>query len=218
MRIFFILLTVSLFACSTKNVKQEEGKPLSDVEKIARAHGIENFNSINFLQYTFNVQRDTVVHGRTWNWQPKTGQIVYINEGDSSQFFANDVDKVLQPTHHRFINDKYWLLFPFQLVWDSNINATNLGETIAPISKRKLTKITIQYGNEGGYTPGDVYDIFVDSDWIIREWVFRKGGQPEPSLTTTWEGYENMHGMLIATDHRSRDNNFRIFFTDLLLR
>ena len=48
-----------------------------------------------------------------------------------------------------------------------------------------MQKLTIVYGDEGGYTPGDAYDFYFGDDHIIKEWVFRKGNATEPSTMTT---------------------------------
>jgi hypothetical protein len=213
------LLALIFIGCagSTETSVAEE-QELSDLERIAKAHGVDNFANTNFLQYTFNVQRDTSISSRTWNWHPKTGEILAINKGDSIKFTQADVTEELKRTDHSFINDKYWLLFPFQLVWDAAITATNAGKQIAPISGSEMTKITIQYGNEGGYTPGDAYDIYVDDNWVIREWAFRRSGQEEPNLVTTWQDYVELRGMLIATNHLNKDGSFRLFFSDIEIK
>ena len=212
-----IILIALLFTGCAGNTETSvtEEQELSDLERIAKAHGVDHFHNTEFLQYTFNVQRDTSISSRTWNWFPKTGEILAINGVDSTKFMQTKVTEELKRTDHRFINDKYWLLFPFQLVWDEAITATNAGKQVAPISGIEMTKISIQYGNEGGYTPGDAYDIYIDDDWIIREWAFRRSGQEQPNLITTWQDYVELNGMLIATNHLNKDGSFRLFFSDL---
>ena len=75
--------------------------------------------------------------------------------------------------------------------------------------------ITVLYGKEGGYTPGDAYDIYYDENYMIKEWVFRKGNAVEPSLTNTFENYKDFNGNNIAIDHKMGDQNWNLNFADV---
>ena len=78
-----------------------------------------------------------------------------------------------------------------------------------------MQKLTIVYGNAGGYTPGDAYDFYFEDDYIIQEWIFRKGNSPTPSLTTTFEDYKEFKGLKIATSHKRQGPNFNLYFTNI---
>ena len=78
-----------------------------------------------------------------------------------------------------------------------------------------MQKLTIVYSSEGGYTPGDAYDFFFDDDYKIREWIFRKSNQTEPSTITTWEDYESVGGLLISKMHVKDTGDSSISFTDV---
>ena len=110
------------------------------------------------------------------------------------------------------------MLVPFQLVWDEGTSISEPVKDLAPISKKELSKITITYSNDVGYTPGDAYDIYVDEDYIIREWVFRKGNTEEPSMTTTFENYEDYNGIKIAKDHKMAESNFNLYFSNIKIK
>ena len=51
---------------------------------------------------------------------------------------------------------------------------------------------------------GDAYDLFLDPQ-PDRPWNYREGGAPEPSMTTTFEGYTPVGSLTIATDHKTAD-------------
>lgn len=124
---------------------------------------------------------------------------------------ALDLDK-------KFINDRYWILAPFNLIWDSKNFTYTLEESQkAPIAGTLMQKLTIVYGSAGGYTPGDAYDFYFNEDFILREWVFRKQNQADPSLTTTWENYTSVGGLKLALDHKKADGSFNLNFTNLAL-
>lgn len=114
-----------------------------------------------------------------------------------------------------FINDKFWLLVPFQLVWDTSATISEAKKVKAPISKEELNVITITYSDEGGYTPSDAYDIYFHHTYLSKEWVFGKGNTEKPSLTTTFENYKVYNGIKIVTDHKMVGTNWNLNFTDV---
>ena len=75
--------------------------------------------------------------------------------------------------------------------------------------------ITITYPIEGGYTPGDAYDIYFDENYLIKEWTYRQGNSPEPSLSNTFENYQDFNGIKIAIDHKKDNGNWNLNFTDV---
>ncbi|WP_456437999.1 hypothetical protein [Psychroserpens sp.] len=216
------LLTI-LVACKTETKEQipevetisEVKNELSVAEKIALAHGFDNWKSVNEIQFTFNVDRDDTHFERSWNWNPKTNDVRLTTEKDTINFNRKSIDSISMKTDRAFINDKFWMFVPFQLVWDEGTTISESSKEVAPISKTELNKITLTYGNEGGYTPGDAYDIYYDKDYIIREWVYRKGNSEEPSMTTTFENYEDFNGIKTAKVHKMAEGNFNLFFSNI---
>jgi len=114
-----------------------------------------------------------------------------------------------------FINDKYWLLAPFQLLWDQTAAISEVVKEEAPISKNTMNKITLTYASEGGYTPGDAYDFYFGEDFLIKEWVYRKGNSDEPSLITTWENNQDFNGIKLALEHIKLDGQLKIYFSNI---
>ena len=213
-----VLSALLLLSVSCKNDKKEVEKTvekeLSILEKIADAHGFEHWKAVSSLKFTFNVDRDSSHFERTWLWKPKTNDVVLTTREDTISYNRMSIDSTIMKTDGGFINDKFWLLGPYQLVWDRN-NFTYEHEMAveAPMSKKKMQKLSIVYGNEGGYTPGDAYDFYFGEDYKIQEWVFRKGNQEEPSMVTSWEEYKNLNGLDIATMHKMPESNFMLYFT-----
>jgi len=213
-------LCLILVACKTekKQAVPTIEKEYSLLEKIANASGFENWNNVKELQYTFNVDRDTSHFERKWIWNIKKNLVTSITKNDSISYLRSEVDSTLHAINGGFINDKYWLLAPFNLVWDEgNYTHEHSLNQEAPLSKKEMQKLTIVYGNEGGYTPGDAYDYYFEDDFIIKEWVFRKANQKEPSLATTWEDYDNFDGLKIAQMHQN-DSGFKLYFTAIQVK
>jgi len=195
---------------SFSNVIQEE----TILEKIAIANGFDNWKTVEEIKFTFNVDRDTSHFERTWIWKPKTNDVTAISDQGILSYNWADMDSTAYKTNGGFINDKYWLLAPFQLVWDqNNITHEHTSATEAPISKKTMQKLTIVYGVTGGYTPGDAYDFYFQDDLRIQEWVFRKGNAPTPSMTTTFEDYKEIKGLTLSTMHKMPNSNFKLYFT-----
>ncbi|GEQ87113.1 hypothetical protein ULMS_26210 [Patiriisocius marinistellae] len=220
--LFFISAVI---ACKENTTKNEKLKSISDLnkdqthttaEKIAHANGFEKWNDINTVNFTFNVTRNDKPAGtRSWSWKPKSNEVTIMTAKDTVSFNRNNLDEASKQYDAAFINDKYWLLAPYNLVWDDGTSFKEKEKAVAPISKDTLNMLTITYGNEGGYTPGDAYDLYYDKDFMVREWVFRQGDTIAPSMTTTWEDYEDFNGLKIAKMHKDETENFKLFFTDI---
>ncbi|MEM6855538.1 MAG: hypothetical protein AAF593_14120 [Planctomycetota bacterium] len=120
--------------------------------------------------------------------------------------------------HSQFINDSYWLLFPFQLVW-SDPTVTDAGMQPLPLGGGEGQKLICQWPAEGGYTPGDAYDLYLGEDGLIQQWVFRRGGQ-ENGRAHTWEDHQQLGPIIVSLDHHgpppgNEGSGFRLWFTDV---
>lgn len=213
--IAFCTLTLLLISCkSEKKVTPVEETTI--LEKVAKAHGYDEWNKVKEIRFTFNVDRDTTHFERSWIWNTKSQDVQGISNGDTIFYNRKAVDSLSTRADGAFINDKYWLLAPINILWDQkNLSYTFDEKALAPISNDSLAKLTVVYGNEGGYTPGDAYDFFLGADYKIKEWVFRKGNNPEPSSITTWDDYVSLNGLNISKMHKNKEGNFSLYFTDV---
>jgi len=206
-------LIVFMFSCKEETKKDitTPAQELTTAEKIAIAHGFEHWKEVSEIKFTFNTSRSE----RSWTWDPKTQNVMLVNKGDTISYNRSRVDSTYVKADEAFINDKYWFLAPFQLVWDKGTTISEVVKDIAPISKVEMNKITITYPSEGGYTPGDAYDFYFGDDFIIKEWIFRRGNSPEPSLITTWEDYQDVKGLKVCTMHKNDKGDWKLYFTGI---
>ena len=209
------VITIALFVCPAFISCGNKG---SNKEKaataIASANGIDAFSSIKSLEFTFNVDRDTAHSERHWRWQPSANTVTFFEKGDSITFKRMDTSTAqLRKLNGQFTNDEYWLLFPLHLQWDMGYTFTDNNMATGPVTEKNYHKYTVQYNDKDGFTPGDMYELYTDDQHIIQEWAFHKTGAKEPSLMTTWENYEDVHGLKIAKEHKSKDGKFRLYFT-----
>jgi len=221
MKSFYLALIGLLFVSNCKSDKEEKTtviatKEISLAKKIANAHGFENWKDVSEVKFTFQVDKDTIKgKGRTWTWFPKEDKVLLKDNDTTYNYIRSQVDRTTIAADKSFINDKFWLLIPFQLVWDTSADITESKKAEAPISKKQLNMITLTYSNEGGYTPGDAYDIYYDDNYMIKEWTYRKGNSEAPSLSTTFENIKDFNGIKIAIDHKQEGGNWNLNFTDV---
>lgn len=204
-----------VFSCKQKEETKTIEKELSPAEKIAHANGFENWKNVSELQFTFNVDKDSTHFERSWTWHPKTDDVIMISGKDTVAYNQKAVDSLSQNADKAFINDKYWLLAPFQMLWDTSVSISKPSMETSPISKAQLNKITLTYSDQGGYTPGDAYDFYYGDDFMIKEWIYRKGNSKEPTMMTTWEDYEDFNGIKVAKTHKRPNENWTLYFTNI---
>ncbi len=218
MKKILILLVVAIviIACNDANTPEEIEK--SEAVLIAEASGFHNWDNVNEIKFTFNVDRTDRHFDRTWTWEPKTGKVIMESAKDTVVFNHKSVDSTSFGADTAFVNDKYWLLAPFNLIWDDTAEITTSEKVLAPMSKDSLRMLTIAYPAEGGYTPGDAYDYYYDDNYDIKEWVFRHKNGEEPSMITSWEGALDVNGIRIYTTHNNMNRDVKIYFTNVSIK
>jgi len=204
---------------SRELIPEPDANPeLTTAQTIAYNNGIAHWKNVNEIQFTFNVDREQGHFERHWIWKPKTDDVTLINKGDTLHFNRKNKDSINLNGDAPFVNDKFWLLTPFQLVWDEGTSFSEKKDQEAPISKEKMDMLTITYGSEGGYTPGDAYDLYYDSEYIIKEWAYRHKNDSVASMVNTWEDYETFNGIKISKMHKNESGDLKIYFTNLSVK
>jgi hypothetical protein len=214
----------------TANSWAQERAPI--LEKIATTYGIDSWDQIQAIRYTWNGEIPGVFKlSHSWEWEPKTGKISYEGndkEGkpvkvtyDSSQLNSQS-DAVKNEVEPAFVNDNYWLLFPFHAYWDKSATVTDQGTKKLPIGTGSGTLVSVKYPAEaGGYTPGDTWDLYIGKDYRIQAMVYHRGGDKKPSLVTaTWAGYKKAGPILFSTEHRGTADGkpLHVFHTNVEVR
>jgi len=203
-----VLLLYLVFSC-----QQKEQVPDTLPMQVAKAYGFENFENLKSIGYTWNVQRDSVtVASRTWKWNIQDSTVSFA-DADTSFTYSLTADS-LPEKDGAFINDKYWALMPFQLAWDTGYTFVVFENATSPIQGIPSTKLSILYGAEGGYTPGDAYDLYLNQEHQILEWTFRKGNAPE-GRTWTWEKAVAFGPIQLSLEHKDAAGKRFIWLTDV---
>jgi hypothetical protein len=203
------------------------------VEKLAKTYGLDSYGQVDAIRYTFNLELPAlkVSLSHTWEWEPKTGKVSYeskdkdgkpvkvtYNRSQLNTAPANVKDEI-EPA---FVNDNYWVIFPFHVSWDTSANVVEKDKQKLPIGKGTATLVSVKYPAEvGGYTPGDTWDLYVGADGRVVQFIYHRGGPKKPSnVTTTWAGYKKAGPLLFSTDHRGTADGkpARIFFTNVAVK
>lgn len=221
------LLVIGVLALAANSWAQKR-PPIAD--QIAKTYGLDSFGQIEGIRYTFNAEFPGAKLSETWEWEPKTGRVsyegrdkagkpvklTYLRSQLSSQ--AANVRAEIDPA---FINDQYWLLFPLHVSWDSSADVEDTGMHKLPLGKGSAERVLVKYPSEGGYTPGDTWELYVGSDNRIKEFIYHRGGSKKPSVVVaTWAGYKKAGPLLISTDHRGTADGMplRVFFSDVRVK
>jgi hypothetical protein len=200
-------------------------------EQIAKTYGLDSWGQVEAIRYTWNAQFPGVNISRSWVWEPKTGQVSYEGkdkDGKPVKVTYNSSQLSSQPANVKdeiepgFINDQYWTLFPFHVVWDGSATVTDDGIQKLPLGNGSARRVTVKYPAEaGGYTPGDTWQLYVGKDNRVEQFVYHRGGTKKPSVVIArWADYKKAGPLLFATDHRGTadGNPLRIFFSDVAVK
>jgi hypothetical protein len=204
----------------------------SDTQKIAQAYGIGHWKNVEAIRFTFEPKIAGTHMKRAWLWEPHANRVTcqwkrwgFIPRTHTySPGMLNQGNKSLNEQVDRwFINDKYWFLFPYQLVWDTSPMVIERGEQPLPIQKvgqpLKAKMLTVTYPRTGGgYTPGDAYDVYYTPEGRIEQWSYHKGGAEKPTLTVTWEKQERAGPLLVSMDHRNQNGLFHLNISDVAVK
>ena len=144
------------------------------------------FSQVEQIQYMFNVRIGDKNISRFWIWEPNLDRVTFkgMNYQEAVTYYRHDIETTssaaLKKVDAWFINDNYWLLFPFHIVWDANIKVEDIGRQELPLGGGKAKCVVITFPPSGGYTPGDVYEIYLNDDYRLLQWVYRRGGSRNP--------------------------------------
>jgi hypothetical protein len=197
-------------------------------EQIAKTYGLDSWDKIDAIRFTFNAELPGVNLSRSWVWQPKTGEISYEGkdkEGKPVKLSYNEAQLNSEPANVQneidpaFLNDQYNLLFPLHVYWDSSADVQDKGMQKLPLGKGTARLVVVKYPNEGGYTPGDTWELYLGPDNRVEEFVYR-GGAKARVVIATWAGYKKAGPLLISTDRRGTADGkpLRIFFPDVSVK
>jgi hypothetical protein len=233
----FGVLVIAASSCARQQQPQRPAAPEQSArttpitaEQLAKTYGLDAFGQIEAVRYTWNAQFPGVNISRSWIWEPKKNQVSFEGKDkDGKPVKATYIRSQLsrQPANVKdeidpgFVNDNYWLLFPLHAYWDKSASVTDQGSKQLPQGSGSAELVSVKYPSDGGYTPGDTWDLYVGKDNRVEQMVYHRGGPKKPSLVTvSWESYKMAGPLLISTDHHGTadGNTVRIFISDVAVK
>src|SRR5713101_6165607 len=139
------------------------------LDQIAKTYGVDSYGQIEAIRYTWNGEIPGVFKlAHAWEWEPKTGKVSYEGKDKDGKpvkvtylrsQLSTQPDNVKNEVEPAFVNDNYWLLFPFHAYWDTSATAIDQGKFNLPVGSGMAELVPVKYPAEGGYTPGDTWDL-----------------------------------------------------------
>jgi hypothetical protein len=200
------------------------------VEQLAKTYGIDQYGQIDAIRYTFNIEAGPLKGARSWIWEPKADRVTFDGKDKAGNplkvtyvrsQIANQPDNIKKEVDPAFTNDNYWLLFPFHVYWDTSADVQDKGMQKLPNGKGSARHVVVKYGSDGGYTPGDTWELYLGADNRVEEMVFHHGGDAKPKLVIApWTGYKKAGPLLISTEHHGTADGkaAHIFFTNVAVK
>jgi hypothetical protein len=199
------------------------------VDQLGKTYGLDSWDTVEAVRYTFNAQLGTISLARSWTWEPKTNQVTYEGKDSAgkpvkvtylrSQIGSqSDDENQIDPG---FINDQYWLILPFHIVWDTSATVSDEGQQKLPLGTGSADKIVMKYPSSGGYSVGDTWDLYLGPDGHIVEMVYHRGGPKKPTtVIAPWTGYKKAGPLLVSTDHQGTADGkpVHIFFSNVAVK
>jgi hypothetical protein len=182
-------------------------------EQIAKTYGLDSWGQIEAIRYTFNLDLPALnlKLSRSWIWEPKADRVTFEGKDKAGKpvkvtyvrsQLDSQPDNVKKEIDPGFINDQYWLVFPFHALWDTGATVEDTGMQKLPTGKGSARHVVVKYPSNIGYTPGDRWELYVGADNRVQQMVFHHGGSAKPNLVVaTWAGYKKAGSLLISTDH-----------------
>jgi hypothetical protein len=222
-----VLLIGVLFVASPAPAQQRP----AIVDQIAKTYGIDSWPQVDALRYTFHIDAGPSFKlSRSWVWEPKKDQITYEGPDKDGKpvkityvrsQLATQSAFVKEQVDPGFFNDQYNLLIFFHLVWDTAATVTDAGMQKLPLGKGSARKVVLKYPSNGGYTPGDTWDLYVGTDNRIRELYFHHGGPAKPTVfVSAFTDYKTAGPLLFSLDHRGKCDGkpCRVFFSNVAVK
>jgi len=198
-------------------------------EQIAKAYGLDSFGQIEAIRYTWNVEFPAGKISNAWEWNPKTDTVSYEGKDKEGKpvkatyqraQLESQSDAIKKDIDPAFANDQYWLLLPFHIAWDG-ATVTDEGVQKMPLSGRFAERIVAKYPSDGGYQPGDTWDLYVGADKRIAEIVYHRGADNPPKLVeAAYTDYKQAGPLLVSMDQRGTVDGkpFRIWTSDMAVK
>src|SRR5258707_5731323 len=179
-------------SCSQKRSSLPEQAAKTNAEQIAKTYGVDAFGHIEAIRYTWNAQFPGMNLSHSWVWEPKTNKVSYEGKDKDGKpvkvsymrsELSSQPDPVKNEVDPAFVNDNYWLLFPFHAYWDTSATVTDQGMQSLPIGNGSGELVGVKDPAEaGGYTPRESREHYVGKEYRVRQFKYDRRRLKPPQL------------------------------------
>lgn len=227
-------LTLLIFSCqpSEKTEEKQETKKKetpsfdpekSDViavelaDKVIKAHGgEENWDNTHYISWNFLGVRDLIWDKYTGNVRidfpgEKSTYLININQdtgrvkiGDRELTKADSLDKYIERGKQIWVNDSYWLVFPFKLK-DPGVQLQYAGQDST--ENENLADVISLTFEKVGFTPQNKYKAYIDPDsYLILQWDFyRNASDSVATFKNVWTDYQEYGDIMLSSGRGERE-------------
>jgi hypothetical protein len=198
---------------SSFNPANSDAKAVQLADKVMEAHGgQENWNNTRYISWNFLGARDLVWDKYTGNVRidfpgQQSTYLININDktgrvkvGDRELTKSDSLDKYIDRGEQMWVNDSYWLVFPFKFK-DPGVQLKYVGQDTTK-SGAGAEVISLSF-EEVGFTPQNKYHAYIDPEsHLILQWDFyRNATDSAASFSNEWTNYEK-HGDILLSSGR----------------
>jgi len=119
-----------------------------------------------------------------------------------------------------FLNDNYWLILPFHIVWDTIATVEDAGMQKLSLGQGSAEKVVVKYPSDGGYSQGDTWELYLGPDGRIEEMGYHAGGPAKHDVIATWADHRKAGPLLVSLEHRGTNNGqpAHVFFSNVAVK
>src|ERR1700681_800625 len=113
------------------------------LDQVAKTYGIDSWDQVEAIRYTWNGEITGLFKAaHKWEWEPKTNKVSFEGLGKDAKpvkvsyvrtDLGSQTDAVKNEVDPSFINDNYWVLFPFHAYWDKSATVIDQGKFNLPL-------------------------------------------------------------------------------------
>ncbi|WKK77154.2 hypothetical protein QYS49_08075 [Marivirga salinae] len=225
---------LTIFACQPTEKTEEKQEPTKEdstsfdatksdqkavelADKVIAAHGgEENWNNTRYIAWNFLGARDLIWDKYTGNVRidfpgQESTYLININQdtgrvkiGERELTKADSLAKYIERGKQIWVNDSYWLVFPFKLK-DPGVQLKYVGQdTTKNGEEAEVISLTFE---KVGFTPQNKYKAYIDpQSHLLLQWdYFRNASDSAASFQNVWTDYQEYGDIMLSSGRDERE-------------
>lgn len=211
--VLFLVIRMTMHE-SRPTVTQEDGDAMA--QKMLSAVNISAWDTVKYVKWSFRGGHDYVwdrtVNDARISWEDMEVHLD-MDQVDGKAFKngialeGSEKDKAIQSAWSYWCNDSFWLTAPFK-VFDK-------GTTRKMATDKDGKEGLLVTYESGGVTPGDQYLWFMDDNGRPTGYKMWVKIIPIGGVYASWEGWMNIDGAQLASDHTMSIGGMKVPLTDI---